>query len=70
MRGQALQVVGDGDAGWGARVEAGEATVAEGDVVVEPDELEQHVADYGAEGGGVAGAVVGGEEFRARGGLA
>lgn len=39
MGGQALQVVGDGDAGRGAGVEAGEAAVFERDVVVEADEF-------------------------------
>ena len=40
---EALEVVGHADAGGSAGVEAREAAVAEGDLVVEADELEEHV---------------------------
>ena len=37
VRGQALEVIAHADAWWGPRVEPREASVAEGDVVVEAD---------------------------------
>lgn len=45
MGGQALEVVLHGDAGRGARVEASEAAVLQGDVVVMTDQFEEHGAD-------------------------
>ncbi len=42
---EALQVVGDADARWGARVETRESAVFEGNVVIEADEFHQHVGD-------------------------
>lgn len=45
MGGQALEVVLDGDTRWGAGVEAREAAVLEGDVVVVTDQFEEHGAD-------------------------
>lgn len=45
MGGEALEVVLHRDARWGARVEAREAAVLEGDVVVVPDQFEEHGAD-------------------------
>lgn len=45
MRGEALEVVFYGDAGGSTGMEAGEAAVFEGDIVVEADEFGEHVAD-------------------------
>ena len=45
MGGQALEVVLHRDSRWGARVEAREAAVLQGDVVVVTDQFEEHGTD-------------------------
>lgn len=66
VRREALQVVGDGDAGGRARVEAREPAVFERDVVVEAHEFHQHVSDEDHEVRDGAGLVA--EGHRSGGG--
>ena len=61
--GESLQVIDDADARWGARMEPGQSSIFQRNLIIETDELHEHVADEDDQVLGVAGLILGWHVF-------